>query len=70
MQICSALIRHYNGGVCMDMKTICQTEIKKGGAGGFREIMEKKTICQAQKMTKHDKGTIKFVHMTCVLYTS
>lgn len=43
---------------------------KKGGAGGFREIMEKKTICQAQKMTKHDKGTIKFVHMTCVLYTS
>lgn len=29
MQIGSALITHYNGGVCTDMKAICQTEIKK-----------------------------------------
>ncbi len=29
MQICSALTRHFDGGVCMDMKAICQTEIKK-----------------------------------------
>lgn len=29
MQIYSVFIRHYDGGVCTDMKAICQMEIKK-----------------------------------------
>lgn len=52
MQICSALTRHYDGGVCTDMKAICQTEIKRWFWGIQRDDGEK-TICQAQKMTKH-----------------
>ncbi len=59
MQICSALTRHYDGGVCTDMKAICQTEIKRWFWGIQRDDGEKNKLSSS----KNDKALKRYIKM-------